>query len=599
MTSDEVLSEVIALDISKKNEEDLVARAHNTRKPNLALKMKEHGASESDEDPIEWGPDDLKANYHEHMALAAKSFWNGNKTRSSRPRRYSPHDSTRLSSKSPREEQKGRSCYNCGDKSHFVADCIYERREDNGGRLVRKSKFRSLSKGFSKFSSNSDDTKISSTKKPRAFIIREEYSFDEGDEREDKGKDGEVAAIAISTPSISLFDSPNENLITNTPRCLVAKVLLEVEPLFEPTSSSNTISIVGLDASPTNVLGDQDHMMEKERLEKEAELELISLTQAHEEEVCMRMSLEASAIVLEDSNNSLISQLIKDRDYALGWVDELKTKKRYLEESHEWLLEDVATLTKDFKSLECKFELLSEMRRHPQEEVYKKKEDEEALDEYYRLSKAKVQCCDHEEEIATLKRHKAKLVEVNDRQNESLMEWIRLSKENVTCCNHEDEIAYLKRSKDKLMVIKLMQDEALKEYQLSSKDHICCNHEDDIATLERHKRLLLKRNSLLEEALSEQFRVNKEKEVQVFDITHPHPDHEDEVNRLKSKIESLQIQAHFLEGVIEARVETHEDSCNEGEVAIMPKKKQRVRRINIKRNIMIGPIEKWVPISKS
>ncbi|KAK1667962.1 hypothetical protein QYE76_056121 [Lolium multiflorum] len=44
MTSDEVLSEVIALDISKKNAEDLVARAHNTRKPNLALNMREHGA---------------------------------------------------------------------------------------------------------------------------------------------------------------------------------------------------------------------------------------------------------------------------------------------------------------------------------------------------------------------------------------------------------------------------------------------------------------------------------------------------------------------------------------------------------------------------
>jgi hypothetical protein len=116
--------------------------------------------------------------------------------------------------------------------------------------------------------------------------------------------------------------------------------------------------------------------------------------------------------------------------------------------------------------------------------------------------------------------------------------------------------------------------------------------------LERHKLLLLKRNSLLEEALSEQFRVNKEKEVQVFDITHPHPDHEDEVNRLKSKIERLQIQAKFLEGVIESRVETHEDSYNEGEVAIMPKKKKG-RRIIVKKNVMIGPIEKWVPIFKS
>jgi hypothetical protein len=136
MTSDEVLSELIALDISKKNAEDLVARAHNTRKPILALKMKEHRASESDENPIEWSPYDLKMNYHEHMALAAKSFWDGNKTRNLRPIRYLPRDSPRYSSKSPREEQRGRACYNCGDKSHFVADCIFERREDNGERLV-------------------------------------------------------------------------------------------------------------------------------------------------------------------------------------------------------------------------------------------------------------------------------------------------------------------------------------------------------------------------------------------------------------------------------------------------------------------------------
>ncbi|KAK1616573.1 hypothetical protein QYE76_022090 [Lolium multiflorum] len=230
MTSDGVLSEVIALDISKKNVEDLVAHAHNTRKPNLALKMKEHEASGSDEDPIEWGPDDLKANYHEHMALAAKSFWSGNKTRSS--------------------------------------------------------------------------------------------SLD-----------------APTTNKIGDIKSRDEELLTQ------------------------------LDAA-------QDRIEEKGRLEKEAEVEIISLTQAHEEELCMHMSLEASAIILEDSNNSIISQLTKDRDHALGWVDELKMKKRYLEESHEWLLEEVATLTKNFKSLESKFVLLSEMRRHPQEEPHKKKEDE-------------------------------------------------------------------------------------------------------------------------------------------------------------------------------------------------------------------------------
>ncbi|KAK1647794.1 hypothetical protein QYE76_065599 [Lolium multiflorum] len=384
------------------------------------------------------------------------------------------------------------SCFNCRDKSHFVADCLYKPRDLYGGYLIRKSKFRPLPKRLP----NNHVTKISFTDKPR-----------------------------------------------------------------------------------TNMLQDEDHMVENERLEKKKELELISLTQAYEEEVCMRMTLETSALILEDYNNSLISQL-KDRDYALGWLDKLKTKKDYLEEDHEWSIEDVATFAKkkeDEGPNSCCDKLLDEvcfLRKHNAKFLDVISTQEEALDEYYRLSKEKVQCCDHEEEIATLKKHKAKLVEVNERQNESLLEWIRLSKEKVTCCNHEDEIAYLKRSKDKLMVVKLMQDEAIEEYKRSSKDYICCNHEDDIATLERHKHSLLRRNSLLEEALV---------------------DREDEANDLRSEIESLQIQVQFLEGVIEA----HEDLCNEGEVAIMPKKIEREGRINEAKNMKVEPIEKWAPISNS
>jgi hypothetical protein len=203
------------------------------------------------------------------------------------------------------------------------------------------------------------------------------------------------------------------------------------------------------------MLQDEDHMVENEGLKKKKELEIISLTQAYEEEVCMRMTLETSALILEDYNNSLISQL-KDRDYALGWLDKLKTKKDYLEEDHEWSIEDVATFAKkkeDEGPNSCCDKLLDEvcfLRKHNAKFLDVISTQEEALDEYYRLSKEKVQCCDHEEEIATLKKHKAKLVEVNDRQNETLMEWIHLSKESVTCCNHKDEIAYLKISKDKL-----------------------------------------------------------------------------------------------------------------------------------------------------
>ena len=83
----------------------------------------------------------------------------------------------------------------------------------------------------------------------------------------------------------------------------------------------------------------------------------------------------------------------------------------------------------------------------------------------------------------------------------------------------------------------------------------------------------MKMNSLQEEALMEHFRVNKAKEVEVFDICHPHPEHEDEVNRLKAKIDRLQVQTNYLEGVIGAK----EGSCNEEGVATKPKRKRNKR----------------------
>ncbi|KAK1679577.1 hypothetical protein QYE76_040425 [Lolium multiflorum] len=596
MTSDEVLSEVIALDISKKNAEDLVARAHNTRKPNLALKMKVHEASESDEDPIEWGPDDLKINYHEHMALAAKKFWDGNKSRSTRPRRS--RDSPRSFSKSPREGLRGRTCYNCGDKNHFVAECMFERREDHGGRLIRKEKFKSLSKGFSKFSPKSDDDKVSFTKKPRAFIIREEYSSDEDEEHGDKNsnKEGEgVAAIAITTPSISLFDSPNENLVTNNARCLMAKVSTEVKSPSKTSSSTNALyiddatsltvkrEIMGLDSFLTNMQGDtkthvgallsqlgatQDLIKEKERLEREAANEIASLKEELEDEQNLRMSLEASVIVLEDSNKAIVSQLIKDRDHALGLMGELKKKMLSLEEANK------EKDNEDPKA--CHDELVDQvtsLRKHNALLLEVNALQEEALDEYYRLCKEKTSCCNHEEEIATLETTKAKLLSLSSMQEESLVECLRMSKEKATCCDHEEEIAALKRRETKLMEVNSMQEEALKEYFPLSKDRACGTHESDIAKLESDKRMLMKMNALQEEALMEHFRVNKAKEVQVFDICHPHPEHEDEVNRLKAKIDRLQVQTKYLEGVIGAK----ESSCNEGGVATKPKRKRNKR----------------------
>jgi hypothetical protein len=145
------------------------------------------------------------------------------------------------------------------------------------------------------------------------------------------------------------------------------------------------------------------------------------------------MSLEASVINLEVSSNAIISQLTKDRDNALALVGVLKKEKLSLDVDHTKLLEELETLTKDYKSLESKFAILSKSSGQPQGEAHKEKEVE-----------VPNPCCDElADEVAALRRKNATLLEVNSLQEEALDEYYRLSKEKVPCCNHDEEIAAL------------------------------------------------------------------------------------------------------------------------------------------------------------
>jgi hypothetical protein len=131
------------------------------------------------------------------MALTAKKFWGGNKARGSNRSfstrdyrrdslRYNPRPSSRTSS-GPKEMQKARTCYSCGDKSHFVADYHFEKREDIRGKLVYKDKYKSLSEGYTKYSSNSKSSdKNAIIKKPREFLAHEEYSSDDDEKSSNK-----------------------------------------------------------------------------------------------------------------------------------------------------------------------------------------------------------------------------------------------------------------------------------------------------------------------------------------------------------------------------------------------------------------------------
>ena len=62
------------------------------------------------------------------------------------------------------------------------------------------------------------------------MVVQEEYREDDDDD-----EDGETMAMAsvaiVSTPQVSLFDAPNENI---TAKCLMAKATNKVTPNIKP-----------------------------------------------------------------------------------------------------------------------------------------------------------------------------------------------------------------------------------------------------------------------------------------------------------------------------------------------------------------------------
>ena len=138
----------------------------------------------------------------------------------------------------------------------------------------------------------------------------------------------------------------------------------------------------------------QDLLEEKERLEREAADEIASLTQAHEEEHNLRVTLEESVLNLEVSNNLNISKLTKERDHALALVNVLKKEKLSLEVGHAKLLKDSAILDEAHKALKREFASLSKSCGQPQMEASKEKEVE-VLD-------STNPCCEHLKEIDRL-----------------------------------------------------------------------------------------------------------------------------------------------------------------------------------------------------
>ena len=100
-------------------------------------------------------------------------------------------------------------------------ECPYEKREDNGGKLIQKDKAKS-------FLNKSNITKKTP---PKGLVAQEEYNEDDDDDEDGESVVMDSVAIA-TTPRVSLFDSPNESI---NAKCLMAKATNKVTPNIKTT----------------------------------------------------------------------------------------------------------------------------------------------------------------------------------------------------------------------------------------------------------------------------------------------------------------------------------------------------------------------------
>ncbi|KAK1662783.1 hypothetical protein QYE76_050942 [Lolium multiflorum] len=190
MTSNDVMQEMDAFKVESKIAVDSRARAIGMkRSENLALKA--HVCVEDEEElretKYEGHSEELKRDLHGHIALLTKSFWRD-------PSKYKLKGNQRGDAKGPRV----RTCYNCGNQDHFIAECPYENREDHGGKLILKDKSKApRKKPFVKKSG------YDICKKPSkcVLIAREEYS---SGEEEDDYKDDSRSEVSGSCTAVSV-----------------------------------------------------------------------------------------------------------------------------------------------------------------------------------------------------------------------------------------------------------------------------------------------------------------------------------------------------------------------------------------------------------
>ena len=431
MTSNEVMQEMAAFKVAAKNAEDARARAIGMHK-GVSLALKAKVVEEEDEkfevEPSSMrSPEEVKFAYHDFMALQASTFWKDPIKAKAMTDQRNFNGGRRSSG--PRT----RVCYNCGDQYHFVAECKYQRREDNNGNLVLKDKSKTTKKKpfVKKKYPNKRPTKI--------VLLTKEEEYTSGEEEEDEEDDtsSEVAAIATtSTTPSSLFDSPNENL-PKTAQCLMAKAnevpssisskhALNYDDMDDAISLKIKEEIVAFEYFLANLQGESKKHFgalmcqlgeANERLEligkseRNAANKIADLENELEEEQEARAALEEQLETLEESQNESYSQIIKERDLARAKLKKLKKKQVEFEADHTRLKEDKERLEEAHKALERENSSLGESYELLQTQLAK-----------YEMPSSSNPSCDHANIIEENARLKDELAKVSIAQCEDALD---------------------------------------------------------------------------------------------------------------------------------------------------------------------------------
>ena len=357
-----------AMNISKKSADDALARGQGVARKTLALKARAPSVSSDDDESLnEEDAEDLKHEFNDAIALATQQFWRG------KGRSFNSKKNTKSPGFAPKFRNKN--CFNCGMKEHFVAECPYENREDNGGKLVRKRFSNPQNKAFT--DKNGKPVK----KKPSKIVLVAREDYLSGDEEEEPEKETpQVSAVAIckTATTTSLFDAPNEDLSSkgNKGICLMVKateVTSIPEDSYTPTidnveSLKVKLETISLDEYLSNLQGEAKRHVEslvaqleeardlievKEQLEREAADEIATLSQALTDEQELRVTIESSMDALHEEHNLNIAHLLKDRDHALAICAIQKSKREELLEAYKSLQEDLERTLKAQKALEA------------------------------------------------------------------------------------------------------------------------------------------------------------------------------------------------------------------------------------------------------